>query len=224
MQKRPRQAPPYLLSNISMAAVNETMKTKIFAKKADLVLLLNSRSSGFDFPKEKDNNPASLELSPERTQAAWIPATPSQIELHETEHAEVDGEVDGIGLEDAPSEVGEAVAEDVLEQDTAEDVCERHDRSSLIELHVSAMHLTEASKYFEALLTGQFREACRDAGAIRRVPLEDIYAPAFMLLMEIAHSRYHNLPARVDAEMLFQLCILIDMYDMHELTILQTDL
>ncbi|KAJ9658688.1 hypothetical protein H2198_003566 [Neophaeococcomyces mojaviensis] len=91
--------------------------------------------------------------------------------------------------------------------------------SSHVEVHVSSMHLIEASRYFETLLVGKFQEASE-----KQIALTEIHAQAFIILMNIVHSRYRHLPKRVEPEILFQLCILIDMYGMHDSTVLQTDL
>ncbi|KAK5069427.1 hypothetical protein LTR51_008677 [Lithohypha guttulata] len=164
----------------------------------------------------------------------------TSLELREQDHTQAQAERDRTTLVEALQETHE---EHACSSSHSEDGQSKHGRlpgradaehhpytvvsgnPSFVEMHVSATHLIEASKYFETLLAGQFQEACpQDDSSIGRIALEEVYAPAFTILMNIAHSRYWRLPERVDTEMLFELCMLIHMYDMHESAVLQTDL
>lgn len=198
--------------------VVEDSRIKVFAKQADLILVLDLNFVDIEFPREGEQetpaqvprgNTGELRIASPRFQFAL----PEDVSIEDSTLAEE------ITLAGAPS------GNDVESREDADPVNDHHDdkQSDLVETHVSAVHLIEASKYFETLLAGRFLEAGKvDTGAMRRIPLQDIYAPAFILLMDIVHSRYHRLPAHIDAEMLFQLCILIDMYAMHESTTLQS--
>lgn len=95
----------------------------------------------------------------------------------------------------------------------------------MIEIGVSKAHLIESSNYFKILLKGSFSEAIEvSPGAIKRVTLKEIAVPQFEILMNIIHLRNQKVPRKVDAESLYKLCCLIDMYEMHEATVLWTDM
>lgn len=95
----------------------------------------------------------------------------------------------------------------------------------IVEMHVSAMHLIEASKHFETVLADEFQRP-RQPGPqnVQTIHLWGINAPALRILMMIAHARYNQLPTYIDFQMLFEVCLQIDKYDMHELTALQVNI
>jgi len=88
-----------------------------------------------------------------------------------------------------------------------------------IEMQVSAAHLIESSKYFETLLTGPFREEKESSILLEEVPVQP-----FKILMDVIHHRNKHVLKYLEAEILYQLCVLIDMYKMHEATVLWTNL
>lgn len=105
-----------------------------------------------------------------------------------------------------------------------EEVGEHKNDSPRCEMHVSSAHLSQSSKYFRALLSGSFREASgHSASDSRRIDLDEVPVEPFVILMKILHHRNRSLPKVVSAELLYQLCVMIDMYEMHEATSLWTD-
>jgi len=102
------------------------------------------------------------------------------------------------------------------------DTCD--EEASWVEMHVSSAHLVQSSKYFETLLTGPFAETkASSVSDVRRIPLKEVAIPPCRILMNIIHNRTNSLPERVQAETLYQLCLLIDMWEVHEATALLTD-
>lgn len=193
-------------------------RIKIFAKQADLILILDLNFIDIKFPEEVEHN-SPAPLSSRNIEELRTASPRSHFELPQ------DVSVEDSTVAEETISVGAPSGNDAGSRENDDPVDDHHEdyQSDLVETHVSAVHLIEASKYFQTLLAGHFLEAGKvGTGATRRIPLHKIYAPAFILLMDIVHSRYHRLPAHIDAQMLFQLCILIDMYGMHESTILQS--
>lgn len=79
-------------------------------------------------------------------------------------------------------------------------------------------HLTQVSPYFEALMDGDFSEGTTiNQSVLRRIPLKDVNPEAFALLMEILHFRITKPKERyVTSETLYRMCVLVDMYSLHE--------
>lgn len=86
------------------------------------------------------------------------------------------------------------------------------------EMYVSSKHLTEVSSYFDISLNGGFCEGVTSgSNALRRIFLGDIDPTAFELLMQILHLKSNQLLDQpIAPEVLFQLCVLIDMCTINE--------
>ena len=194
-----------------MTGQNPQSLVKWFARDADLTLLLNAAYGGFHTSVFGDavvsqacQHVRVAQLALEETGSAGTghpacaPEAPAPPNQPEKEYRRWD-----------------AIATEVLSND---DEC-------WVEAHVSAKHLTEVSAYFSTLLQGRFTEARRDpVPGCRRLTLHEVYAPAFVHVLNILHLRHHDVPRRIDPAMLFQVCVLIDMYDIHDALALQTDL
>lgn len=80
-----------------------------------------------------------------------------------------------------------------------------------VEMQVSRERLTEASIFFEVLLNGSFREAGQ-----QRVQMSTDYIDMFALLMSIVHKHTRLVMTQnIDAEIIFQLCIIVDKRALH---------
>ena len=95
---------------------------------------------------------------------------------------------------------------------------------SEIHIRVSSKHLTLASRVFKAMLRPGFAEgsSLQEKGT-GELHLPDDDPSALLVLMNLAHCQIRRIPRRVDLDMLTQLSILVDKYELHEITEMFTD-
>ncbi|EFR04839.1 hypothetical protein MGYG_07842 [Nannizzia gypsea CBS 118893] len=103
-----------------------------------------------------------------------------------------------------------------------EDSCEMEANSpheEEISICVSSRHLILASPVFRAMLEHRFGEsqALRAVGSVE-IPLPDDDPDAFLIVLNIIHGHLRQVPLQVDLQMLTQLAILVDKYELHERT------
>jgi hypothetical protein len=70
--------------------------------------------------------------------------------------------------------------------------------------------LTILSPVFKAMLAGGFREA---EATISKIPLPDDDPDALLLLLQIAHLKFKDLPNTLSFQNLYQLAVVCDKYD-----------
>jgi hypothetical protein len=93
-----------------------------------------------------------------------------------------------------------------------------------IRLKVSSKHLTLASAVFKALLRGDFAESgVLDAKLPAEVRLPDDEPPALLLLLYTIHGQPKKVPEKFSLNTLTHIAVLIDKYELHEVTAAATD-
>ena len=86
-----------------------------------------------------------------------------------------------------------------------------------INIRVSPGHLVLASDVFKALLKGGFRESSElySKGATE-IFLPDDYPDGLVVLMNIIHGKFRSLPKKMTPQLLIQIILLVDKYNLHE--------
>ncbi len=92
-----------------------------------------------------------------------------------------------------------------------------HDETIKIHMLVSSRHMMLASPVFRAMLDGNFKEGCdlTSNGKVQ-VPLTDDDPAAFAIVLNIIHGHNRRVPREVDLELLTEISILVDKYQMVE--------
>lgn len=84
-------------------------------------------------------------------------------------------------------------------------------------LLVSSHHLTNASPYFKALLTGSFSEATDlDQNGHVEIPLPDDDAEAMLIVMKAVHGVWRGICPRLKLELLKNIAVVVDKYDLFD--------
>jgi len=101
-----------------------------------------------------------------------------------------------------------------------DDTNENEPKKPDIEVHmlVSSKHLILASPVFKAMLKGDTFKEGRTLSSSGRVevPLPDDNVAAFIIILDIIHGRNRRVPRQVSLEMMTNLSILVDKYQMLE--------
>jgi hypothetical protein len=82
-------------------------------------------------------------------------------------------------------------------------------------MRVSSKHITLASRYFQRMLQGQWKEGeqLRSKGYVE-IPIEEDWdLDTFIILLNIIHCRSRAVPKSVSLETLVDLTVLADFYD-----------
>jgi hypothetical protein len=91
-------------------------------------------------------------------------------------------------------------------------------------LRVSSKHLTLASAVFKALLRGGFAESrVLEVGLPAEVRLPDDEPAALLLLLYIIHGQPKKVPKEVSLNTLTHIAVLVDKYELHEVTAAAAD-
>ncbi|OAG44697.1 hypothetical protein AYO21_01187 [Fonsecaea monophora] len=94
-----------------------------------------------------------------------------------------------------------------------------------IEAKVSSKHLSMASRVFRAMFDGKFQESVvPGCNQLSRVPLPEDDADAMMVLLGIIHGLNRSVPRTIDYALFFAIVVLIDKYELQEVTGVYTDL
>ena len=80
---------------------------------------------------------------------------------------------------------------------------------------VSSRHLILASPVFKAMLTGGWKEGDKNNGPVRG-GAEDWDTKALVIVMNVLHSHYRQVPKKVSLEMLAKIAVIVDYYKIHE--------
>ncbi|PMD25408.1 hypothetical protein NA56DRAFT_565466 [Hyaloscypha hepaticicola] len=82
---------------------------------------------------------------------------------------------------------------------------------------VSSRHMMLASPVFRAMLDGNFKEGCdlTSNGKVQ-VPLPDDDPEAFAIVLDIIHGHNRRVPREVELELLTEISILVDKYQIYE--------
>lgn len=89
---------------------------------------------------------------------------------------------------------------------------------------MSSKHLTLASPVFKALLRGSFAESSDlQSDLSPEILLHDDDPAAFWLLLYIIHGRPKQVPNKIGLETLTQIALLVDKYELHEVSEVITD-
>lgn len=80
---------------------------------------------------------------------------------------------------------------------------------------VSSRHLILASPVFKAMLTGGWKEGDKNNGPVRG-SAEDWDTEALVIVMNVLHSHYRQVPKTVSLEMLAKIAAIVDYYKIHE--------
>ncbi|KAK7430834.1 hypothetical protein QQZ08_002623 [Neonectria magnoliae] len=81
------------------------------------------------------------------------------------------------------------------------------------EMLVDSRALCRSSRVFRKMLGSNFSEAKPDGGRWQ-VKLPEDSPKALALLMNIVHSSYDRVPMKLEIDDLFDMCVLVDKYDM----------
>ncbi|KAL2421972.1 hypothetical protein ABEF95_004139 [Exophiala dermatitidis] len=86
-----------------------------------------------------------------------------------------------------------------------------------IEVTVSSKHLALHSRVFRAMFNGNFREKVQPGSQQPiKVPLPEDNPEAMMLILAIVHGFTRKVPRKVSRDMLLQIALLIDKYEIDE--------
>ncbi|KAL2416749.1 hypothetical protein ABEF95_003170 [Exophiala dermatitidis] len=86
-----------------------------------------------------------------------------------------------------------------------------------IEVTVSSKHLALHSRVFRAMFNGNFREKVQPSSQqLIKVPLPEDNPEAMMLILAIVHGFTRKVPRKVSRDMLLQIALLIDKYEIDE--------
>ena len=66
------------------------------------------------------------------------------------------------------------------------------------------------------MLTGGWKEGDKDNGLVRRGCAEDWDTEALVIVMNVLHSHYRQVPKKVSLEMLAKIAVIVDYYKIHE--------
>jgi hypothetical protein len=91
-----------------------------------------------------------------------------------------------------------------------------------IHYYCSAAHLKVASKTFDRALSGDWTESRKHDG-LHHIVVEEWDEDALLVLLNIFHTRYNEVPRTVDIETLAKLATLIDYYQCGEATSICTE-
>lgn len=92
-----------------------------------------------------------------------------------------------------------------------------------IHYYCSAAHLKVASKTFEKALSGEWVESMRKDDGRYHIVVEDWDEEALLILLNVLHAKYDEVPRTVDLELLAKLVTVIDYYQCREATALITE-
>ncbi|MCJ1354863.1 MAG: hypothetical protein MMC33_004853 [Icmadophila ericetorum] len=92
-------------------------------------------------------------------------------------------------------------------------------------VRVSSKHLSLSSSAFKALFSRKFREgtALHNEGSIE-LSLPDDHPATLLILLNIVHGKFKKVPKALDLDMLTQMAILVDKYDLSEAVSLVSDI
>jgi hypothetical protein len=92
-----------------------------------------------------------------------------------------------------------------------------HDEAIKVPMLVSSRHMMLASPVFRAMLDGNFKEGCdlTSNGKVQ-VPLPNDDPTALAIVLDIIHGHNRRVPREVDLELLTEISILADKYQMVE--------
>ena len=86
-----------------------------------------------------------------------------------------------------------------------------------IRIRVSSRHLILASEVFKVLLKGGLRESSKlYAEGTTEIPLPDDFADGLVVLANIIHGKFRELPKKMTPQLLIQIVLLVDKYKLHE--------
>jgi len=94
---------------------------------------------------------------------------------------------------------------------------------AIVRHHCSSAHLKVASKVFDKAISGDWAESARKDDGYYHNVVEDWAEDALLVLLNVLHSRYKEVPLSVDIEMLAKLATLIDYYQCGEATAMCTE-
>lgn len=101
---------------------------------------------------------------------------------------------------------------------------EMPERVQEMEMRVSSRHLTLASRVFRVMFDGNFRERVSPGESQPKViPLPEDDPEAMVILLGIIHGLTRRVPRRVEPSLLLKIAILIDKYELHEVSEILTD-
>ncbi|MCJ1441771.1 MAG: hypothetical protein MMC23_002263 [Stictis urceolatum] len=93
-----------------------------------------------------------------------------------------------------------------------------------LHIRVSSKHLIFASPVFKALLSPHFEEGSTLASTGRvDLPLPEDDPRAMLSLLGVIHNRFQHVPDTLDSDELIDVAILVDKYELHDATHLQTE-
>jgi len=172
-----------------------TMPTEphIFDPRGDLLLILSKQSGASDLPNDaettKDPNDAVVGNENKIQEGTQDGDEGEGRSTTPTEHPAPEAEFGEIG----------------------------HDETIKIHMLVSSRHMMLASPVFRAMLDGNFKEGCdlTSNGKVQ-VPLPDDDPAAFAIVLNIIHGHNRRVPREVDLELLTEISILVDKYQMVE--------
>ncbi|KAI1370165.1 hypothetical protein F4677DRAFT_458078 [Hypoxylon crocopeplum] len=99
------------------------------------------------------------------------------------------------------------------------------DVPTAVQFRLSSRHLVLASKYFEHILRGPWKEGTPAIpDGCRCVDAEDWDEDAMLILMQVIHGRNHQVPRSVTLEMLARIAVLVDYYKCHEAVTIWSDM
>jgi hypothetical protein len=172
-----------------------TMPTEphIFDPRGDLLLVLSKHSDLSDLP----NN-------------AETPKDPNDAVVgneNKLQEGTKDGD-EGEGRSTTPTE--DPVPEAEFGESDRDDTIK-------ISMLVSSRHMMLASPVFRAMLDGNFKEGCDlSSNGKVQVPLPDDNPAAFVIVLDIIHGHNRRVPREIDLELLSEISILVDKYQMVE--------
>lgn len=86
-----------------------------------------------------------------------------------------------------------------------------------IEFRVSTKHLRMASPVFSKMTQGNFQESQPNDKGLLEITASDWNARAFLILLDIIHGHYYQVPRKLDLETVVQVGFLVDYYDCLEI-------
>ncbi|GLA09226.1 hypothetical protein AnigIFM60653_011305 [Aspergillus niger] len=108
-------------------------------------------------------------------------------------------------------------ARDELEKKMLQLMSDESDTEAVVIFQASAKHLMAASSYFRSLLTiGMAESNTFQAEGRLSTTAECWDEDALLYVLRIIHCQHHELPDKVDLEMLGKVCVVADYYDVHD--------
>lgn len=133
----------------------------------------------------------------------------------------------GPGSDIIDQATAEMAAEPAIKSSTTDDAARLSDEDNVcqsISIRVSSKHLTLASIVFKKMLDAGFKEGLElsSAGYVE-IPMPETDPTAFLILLNIIHGRIKKVPRKVDLFLLTEIAVLVDRYELLEITELWSD-